>query len=754
MIEQYIYSRSEREFTNVLNQTIPLGFGFMALSSGMDNTLKQDVKVHCEDCPRLFHADGRSVPMRFFRKARLPKGQVLLQESTWIEKGARDFHVAHGYVLDGPAMIAGPAKWLAAEFRLEDPNGIPGGIPPLESLSELPGQELPEFRPLRDAALGLGMESYCQLLLACFDALAARRQVLIAWDFEQPGEWELRRSVLYWIYTFLPYDLWSGLGFDGVYTDKSSPGLTHLAFVDRALLLDRGKTPGIQMGNQLLTLGGNFLVRDGEITHNDGKYKTEWYGRSFPYAAWLKRLVEMAWNSPKERRDDVLQTLEDAREKLQHGMRSVPEAKRLNAETYNRVCEQARMLLGRKETAVPAKHDLSKVASKSAEVKPEPSMAVTRSPKTAPEPVVVKPAPQKVTSAPPKDRPAAVPAKEHRQSPSEVYQGIFKRRMWRTREDLTALASMHREVADAVGLLSAFMAWDVDASNVSQLTDVLDCYQRLTGDVVYPQLLPRLFWDGLTDRERAIWNSCGVKSGNKAAEQRRANFYSAIAWRYNMTRDFTVYVRGVLYSLPGFSVEQRNHMERECFQWMDRCFQHMFGEILSRSTIPANPNDIQYLVSVSSGWGWAMAAALGILGAFMARDADKLVEYPLWAPKPEKYFSVLTHYQKYMGKNPAVYNWLLSRLFWNRNWNRMSDVERYAWNKCDVKNSDDAAKKRRSRWYQDISRYIPPESAASYAEWWVGTVSDISGQERAQMVNELQSVVKARRASVNGGSGV
>ena len=196
MTEQYIYSRSEREFTNTLNQTIPLGFGFMAFSSGMDNTLKRDVKVHCEDCPRIFQTDGQSVPMRFFRKARLPKGQILLQESTWIEKGSRDFHVAHGYVLDEPAMTAGPAKWLAAEFRLEDPNGIPGGIPPLESLSELPGQELSKLHPLRGAALGLGMESYCQLLLACFDAVASRRQVLIAWDFEQSEEWELRRSVL------------------------------------------------------------------------------------------------------------------------------------------------------------------------------------------------------------------------------------------------------------------------------------------------------------------------------------------------------------------------------------------------------------------------------------------------------------------------------------------------------------------------------------------------------------------------------
>lgn len=753
MTEQYIYSRSEREFTNALNQTIPLGFGFMALSPGMDNTLKRDVKVHCEDCPRLFPTDGRSVSMRFFRKARLPKGQVLLQESAWIEKGGRDFHVAHGYVLDEPAMTAGPARWLAAEFRLEDPNGIPGGIPPLESLSELPGQEPPEFRSLRDAALGLGMENYCQLLLACFDAVISRRQVLIAWDFEQPGEWELRRSVLYWIYTFLPYDLWTGLGFDGVYADKSSPGLIHLAFVDRTLIQNRGKMPDIQLGNQLLSLGGNFLVRDGEITHNDGKYKTEWYGRSFPYAAWLKRLVDKVWNSPEERRDDALQVLEDARERLQHGMRSVPEAKRLNAETYNRACEQARVPLERKETAVAPKPNLPKVTPEPAETKPEPPKAAPKPPKVTLVPSVVKPAPQKVTSAPPKDKPAAVPAKEHGLSPSEVYQNIFKRRMWQPRpEELTALASMRGEMrADAIGLLSAFMAREMDASKMVQPMAVLDCYQGLLGDV-YPQLLLRLFWDGLTGKERAIWNDCGVKSGGEEAQRRRFKYYNAIAWRYE-TGSFTAYVKDVLHGLPGLSAGQRSYMERECFQWMEGYFQYKFGEILSHCSIPADSKDIQFLISVPGGW--ARVAALGILGAFMARDADALKnQYPLWAPSDK--WSVLTYYQAWIdtiqpAKQSKVYSWLLSRLFWYK----MTDVEWNAWNKCGVKNSDEAAQKRRYKWYHDISlAYSPPESPASYATRWILTISGISEQDRAQMINELQGVVKERRASVNGGSGV
>lgn len=734
MTEQYIYSRSEREFTNILNQTIPLGFGFMALSSGMDNTLKRDVKVHCEDCPRLFQTDGQSVPMRFFRKARLPKGQILLQESTWIEKGGRDFHVAHGYVLDEPAMTAGPAKWLAAEFRLEDPNRIPGGIPPLESLSELPGQELSKLHPLRDAALGLGMESYCQLLLACFDAVVSRRQVLIAWDFEQSGEWELRRSVLYWIYAFLPYDMWAGLGFDSVYTDKSSPGLTHLAFVDRTLIQDKGKTPGIQLGNQLLSLGGNFLVKNGEIIHNDGKYKTEWYGQSFRYAAWLKRLVDMVWNSPEERRADVLQTLEDAREKLQHEMRSVPEAKRLNAETCSKASEQVWKLLERKETAVPTKPNPPKVAPGPAAVKLEPPKATPASQKVTPEPSAVKPEPFKAAPAPPKDKPAAVPAREHGPSPSEVYQDIFRRRMWPpSPQDLNALASMCGEVgSDAIGLLSAFMAREVDASKWVQIMSVLGRYQGLPGDV-YSQLLLRLFWDGLTVKERAVWSECGVESGDEAAVRRRCKYYSAIALRYKSAESFTEYVRGFLYGLPGFSARQRNQMEKECSQWMDGYFQHQFGEILSRRTIPADSKDIQFLASVPNGW--ARASALGILGAFMARDADALVEYPLWTLNG---FSVLTYYQVWM-QQPAVCNWLLSRLFWNR----MSDVERNAWNKCDVKNSDEAAQNRRYKWYHDILlAYMPSERAASYAGQWIRSITGISEQDRAQMINELQGEIK------------
>lgn len=709
MTEQYIYSRSEREFTNALNQTIPLGFGFMALSSGMDNTLKRNVKVHCEDCPRLFQSDGRSVPMRFFRKARLPSGQTLLQESTWIEKGSRDFHVAHGYVLDEPAMAAGPAKWLAAEFRLEDPNRIPGGIPPLESLSELPGQELPKFRPLRDAALGLGMERYCQMLLSCFDAVASRRQVLITWDFEQPGEWELRRSVLYWIYTFLPYDLWTVLGFDSVYTDKSSPGLTQLAFVDRTLIQDQGKTPSIQLGNQLLSLGGNFLVKDGEITHNDGKYKTEWYGQGLPCAVWLKRLVDMVWNSREEREDDVLQALEDAREKLQHEMRSVPEAKRLNPKTYNKACEQALKLLGRKETAVPAKPGL---------------------PKATPGPAAVKPEPPKAASEPPK--PAAAPTQAYRPSPSVMYQDIFKRRKWQpTPNDLITLASMRGEMSDdVIGLLSAFMTRDVDALKAGQLLGVLDYYQRLLGDV-YPQLLLRLFWDGLSGREQAIWNECGVESSGTMAERRRFKYYHAIAGRYDMTASFTEYVRGVLHSLPGINAGQRNRMEKECFQRMNGYFQHTFGEILSHRAVPADPKDIQSLVqSLASVRGWARSAALGILGAFMARDADS-PKCPLWAPFG---WSVLSYYQGWMQTQPADYNLLLSRLFWFR----MTDVEWNAWLQCGVKNSEEAAQNRRYKWYHNIlSVYRLPESAVAYAAQWLYMLPSITEQDRAQMVNEL-----------------
>lgn len=498
MTEQYIYSRSEREFTNALGQRVPLGFGFMALSPGMDKALKQDVAAHCEDCPRIFQTDSQGVPLPLFRKACLSKRRVLLQKSTWIDKGSRGFHVAHGYVLDDKsAEVAGPTAWLAANFRLGDPNKAPDGIPPLESRLELTDRGIFHPKSLKETMVkqGLSLESFCQLLLACFDAVASRRQVLIAWDFGRPGERELQYSLLYWVYTCLPYDLWISLGFDSVYTDKSSPGLTHLAFVDRTSIQGEGQTLSIQLGNQVRPLGGNFLVQNGGIIHNDGKYKTEWYNQDIAYASWLRQIVNTIWNSPEENRDAVIGELKKIWQFLQDQMDAKPEEKRLNPEKYSGACEAKEQLQKLKEAARLAKVRAPKAKSPKA----EPKNLETR----------------------------LEPLGESKPNPSETYQSILQQSS--LKDLLNALDSVYeKDMSTKMGFLGAFMAREADAKE-KELKEVLSrCQADLPHDI-YFELLARLFGDKLTEQEKDIWNKCGVKSGSEVAEQRRNKLYNEIA---------------------------------------------------------------------------------------------------------------------------------------------------------------------------------------------------------------------------------
>lgn len=539
MTEQYIYSRAEREFTNAHNQTIPIGFGFMALSPGMDKALKQEVAVHCEDCPRVFQTDGQGFQLPLFRKACLPKGRVLLQGSTWIEKGTRGFHVAHGYVLDDESVkVAGPGGWLASTFQLDDPNK---GIRPLESLLKIPEDPwFLGFNHLKDSALGLDIEHYCQLLLACFDALTSRRQVLLAWDFEQPSEWQLRRSVLYWIYTCLPYDLWTGLGFDSVYTDKSSPGLTHLAFVDEASIRTEGQTYSIQLGNQMLSLGGNFLVLGGKIEHNDSKYSTDLYGKTSDYARGLGRIVDIVWNGPREadKMQALAQELKAVLRSLYAQMDPMPEGKRLNQEESSGTSDWEEGL-----------QKLKKIAGLEKPKFPNTKHGFPVANRTIPS------------------------AEKSEPDPSEVYESIFQRRMQTPGQgdgdkDIKVLASIRGEKEpDAIGLLSAFMAREADAQG-TKLMEVLCRYEELLKESdAFVQLPRRLFWDELTEKGKKIWSDCGVKSGDDAARKRRVKWYNEIVSAYKPEEcDKASYFERCLDMLRGISRKFRDNMEEEL--WM------------------------------------------------------------------------------------------------------------------------------------------------------------------------------------------
>ena len=62
-----------------------------------------------------------------------------------------------------------------------------------------------------------------------------------------------------------------------------------------------------------------------------------------------------------------------------------------------------------------------------------------------------------------------------------------------------------------------------------------------------------------------------------------------------------------------------------------------------------------------------------------------------------------------------------------------------------MKSSVDAAKQRRFKWYQEIAEvYNPPEDAASFARRWLNMLPGIKGQNRMDMEEELQMIVKWR----------
>lgn len=528
MAEQYIYSRSERGFTNARGQTVPLGFGFVASSPGLGKACRQDAAMHCEDCPRPAQRDrdGRRIPL--LRKVRLPRGQVLLQKSAWIEGNGRDFHVAHGYVLeDGEAKAAGPANWLTAGFRLDDPNRAEGGVL-LDRVPGLAGADPAGFGSLKDAAAVLGLDrgQFCQLLLACFDALASRRLVLLAHDFRQPEEWKRRQSVLYWIYTCLPWDLWTGLGFDSIYTEKTIPKLVQLAFVDREAL-QAGPLPGIRQGNQTVPLGGNFLAADGRLIHNDGQYKTAWYGRDGAFAGWLSRLVDTAWEWPGEKTASLVPELDRLRDGLQRGLDALPEKDRLEPGAYAAACEGCGGdAPDPGETADPGDAADAPDAGETAGA-PDPDGATEN---------------------------AAL---------ARTLLGLLRReRRPASGADIQTLSGIvdTPKRSWALGMLGAFAA--IEAEN-TPLTAVLRRYQALLPPRVFAVLPYRLLWGGLDPVEQAIWRGFEAETGAGAARQRRLKWYMETSDAYDGSCSQADYGRRMVGGLPGIGGVYRERMEKE-----------------------------------------------------------------------------------------------------------------------------------------------------------------------------------------------
>lgn len=494
MAEQYIYSRSEREFTNSRGQKVSLGFGFVALSPGMNTALKDAVTAHCADCPRVTQVDGQGVPLPLLRKARLPKGQVMLQKSAWIEEERRDFQVAHGYVLEqGEAMAADPAKWFTAPFQLGNPNAAEDEI----LLDSLPGLAEGETFCVDSlmAAMGiqgLGKEQFCGLLLACFDALASRRKVLIACDFSRPRERESRASVLYWIYTCLPWDLRAGLGFDSVYTG-SSPEQVHIAFVDKASIRAEGQFPSIQLENRQLSLDGNFLVLDGTIIHNDRKYKTDWYGGSGIYARWLEQAVDTLWNCPEESLPAMIQGLADFYWSFQEQL-NVKE-QRLDPQWYDAICERT----------------LSRAPQALAETCERVRRSIT-------EEEVYDCRLTLMDWLKEEDRQVIL---------TDILQSRQKHGAPVRKADVKMLCILFESglKASVTDLLSALMAEETDAPG-AEVTSVMSRYQEMLPPELYSALLERLFFGQGSGEDAPFWKRCGVESGEEASARRRSAWFA------------------------------------------------------------------------------------------------------------------------------------------------------------------------------------------------------------------------------------
>lgn len=487
MAEQYIYSRAEKEFTNALNQTVSGGFGFIAFSPGMNNALKDAAKAHCQDCPRLSQTDSQGAALPLLRKVRLPKGQTLLQESSWIEGEGRSFHVAHGYVLgDEEIKQLGPGKWFDALFRLGNPNAEEDGIL-LESRFEFAEGEAFRARPLKAAMEGIDRKTFCQLLLACIDAVKSGRQVLIAWDFGRPDERELRCSVLYWVYTCLPYSLRSALGFDSVYTEMSIPGQIHLAFADRSTIQAMGKNTSIQTGGQSRLLGGNFVVLDGTIIHNDSKYPTDWYGQNNFYARWLEEVVNTLWACSEEDQASVTQALAEFYKSFQElldirgeqpdpnwygaacmkTVRSMPQAL---AETYKRVWGSV---------TEPELYEfrLAFMSSLTAEEQMETLEDLIR---------------------------------KHQNKSAPADEADIK---------MLCLLSENGQKEPVAGFLGALFAQEIDGCG--EVAAVMKRYQEMLPPELYSMLPERVLFSRADEKDAQYWAECDVDCSDRAAEQRR-----------------------------------------------------------------------------------------------------------------------------------------------------------------------------------------------------------------------------------------
>lgn len=346
MVEQYIYSRAQKQSSDGAGRHVSLGYGFMGLSDHMTDILKRDAQVHCGENLGRDLRDERGNPTPIWRKVRLKEsGKTLLQYCTPLYSGAdaekshRMFHVSHGYIVDGEDAVK-PLQWFRLKYYTSDPNRAGGPIPLDEAdlIRDLPDQYRTGFTlkslELVMSILHLNTESFLQMVLACFDAVAEKRRVLIAYDPSAPEAEELKKQILSWLYLCLPFDLRRVAGAESEYTVHTSAQFVQVVFVPRNRVQIAHNTVTFQLESPV-SLDADYLVMDGTIRHN-ASYGGKWFGKDTLLSRWLRRVVDALLRSGCN--GAVLTALGEVYQEFDRQMQELHKADASDLPLYNTLC--------------------------------------------------------------------------------------------------------------------------------------------------------------------------------------------------------------------------------------------------------------------------------------------------------------------------------------------------------------------------------------------------------------------------------
>lgn len=538
MVQQYIYSRSDAQFVNARSQKVEMGHGFVAYSPGMTPSLKKDAEKYCSSPPKIYLMDSQGGRIPLFRKIRLSKnGSLLLQSSIpIIKKGVREFHVAHGYIIDPVNNDAtDPMKWVELPFRLGNPNDEPDGIllDEQENLHFVKGHNIyPLYYAMKP--LGLHKEQFTQLLLACFDALANRRQVLLAFDFHMEKALEKQKDILCWIFSLLPYTLRLNIGVDSVYNKRSTPGDIQFAFVDKDSV-NEGHPPTIRQENQTIALNGNFLVMDGKIFHAD-RFPCAWYGRKSLYIDWLAAVVDSLWEKPAAEAVTLISELRIAFKNFHWLLCRDGEEDTLDTKTYDAVCSYIFGLPTLQEV-MPQLFSISQRLLANITQDEKHTLQVlflSRMPGEG-QPGVIRELVQDMI------RHHTVPASQ------------------KDLDLLSTLLAYRKEAPEAAYALNAYLAADVDQPN-AKAQEVLQRYMSLFPTEIGRKMTACLFFGELDGEEDRIWKACGVRSGGEDRGRRRGKWYQEKLEGCQSVPALPEYIRKEVSALEGLNPVQQDIM--------------------------------------------------------------------------------------------------------------------------------------------------------------------------------------------------